>query len=277
MPDMTKLLESHISMKYNVHMFPTKAEGGAQPMSQDRDSVYSVALCEDEEVFCAEHEKICRDVLAKLNTEYHIDVYKSADVLLAAFLNNQKRYNLILLDIIMDGMTGMELARAIRETDHEAVIIFITSSRKHVFEGYEVNALHYLTKPVDVAQLERLIRLAYTAFKNKSQDGFYVFKAGDTSHRISVKEIISAETAGRKVKITLLNNTLYYPGKLTELLDDMPKGCLTRCHNAFAVNMDNIRELTRLDCIAVSGSKIPISRAYIKEVQKAFLLNMQEG
>jgi len=233
--------------------------------------MYNVALCEDEEVFLAAHQSICHEIMKKLNTEYSIDAYKNAGDFLAAFKGNKKRYDIILLDIIMDGMTGMELARTIRKSDLEAVIIFISSSRDYVFEGYDVNALHYLTKPVDSGKLERLIRAAY---KDTFQDCFLVFKSGGMNYRVAVKKIIVLETTGRKVEITLQDRVLYYPGTLTELLKKLPKDSFIRCHQGFAVNIRNIRELSRFDAIAVNGKKIPISRAHLKEVQRAFLAAM---
>ena len=235
--------------------------------------MYKVALCEDEQVFSDAQEKACRAVLDKLNIEHQIDLYASGEDFLAAFAQRQKRYDLILLDIIMGGMSGMELARKIRESDRDAVIIFITSSREYALEGYDVNALHYLIKPVDESALERLIRAAYTY---NLQDSFFVFKTGGLNQRAAVKDIVSLETVGRKVEVSLTDGTLRYSGKLTELLEELPQGRFIRCHQAFAVNIGNIREITRFEVIAQNGTKIPISRAYLKDVQKAFLSNIQD-
>ena len=235
--------------------------------------MYRIAICEDEEVFSEAQKKICREILEKLNIEHRISVFDGAVKFLTAFSQEPERYDLILLDIIMDGMSGMELARAIRESDKEAVIIFITSSREHVFEGYDVNAFHYLIKPVDEAVLECLIKKTY---EDKFQSNYFAFKSGAQNQRIPIKDIIALETVGRKVEITLPDRKLHYSGKLTELLDELPKGCFIRCHQAFAVKIDNIRELSRSNAITVNGKTIPISRAYLKDVQKAFLMNMQE-
>jgi DNA-binding LytR/AlgR family response regulator len=236
--------------------------------------MYQIALCEDEKVFSEAGEKMTREIMEKMNVEYRITVFESSEDFLEAFSEEKKRYDLILLDIIGMGKTsGMELARTIRKSDSEAVIIFITSSREHVYEGYDVNALHYLLKPVDAAVLERLIRGAY---EDKFQENFFVFKSGAQNQRIPVKDIIALETVDRKVEITLPDRTLHYSGKLAELLDELPKDCFVRCHQAFAVNLGNIREITRFDAVAVNGKRIPISRPYLKDVQTAFLTNMRD-
>jgi len=236
--------------------------------------MYRVAICEDEKIFTETLEKICRGIFENLKIDYNITAFCSGEDFLAAFSAERKRYDLILLDIAMGGISGIELAKKIRESDREAVIIFITSHHEYVFEGYDVNAFHYLVKPVDAAALERLVT---TAYKDKFQNSFFVFKSGAQNRRVAVKDIIWLETTGRKVEIALADRKLPYSGKLTELLDELPKDCFVRCHQSYAVNIGNIRELTRFAAITSNGKKIPISRAYLKTVQVAFLTDMQDA
>jgi len=235
--------------------------------------MYRLAICEDDEIYCKQIESICREFLERMNIEYTIAMYDCGESFLTAFSGEQQRYDLILLDIFMDEINGMDLAKIIREADREVVIIFITSSVDHVFEGYDVDALHYLTKPIDAELLTRMIRKAYT---EKFQNNVFVFKSGELNHRVRIPNIVSLEINGRKVEINLFDKTLLYPGKLSDLLSKLPGNQFVRCHQAYAVNIRNIRELTRFDAISSNGMKIPISRAYLKDVQKSFLLNLQD-
>lgn len=234
--------------------------------------LYTVAICEDESVFRNSQEKICRAIFEKLNIEYHISLFASGREFYAAF-SKGTRYDLILLDIIMDEINGVELARKIREHDSDAAIIFITSNADFALQGYDVKALHYLMKPVDEAVLERLIALDY---RHRFQSHFLVFKSGAQTLRIPVRDVVCLETVGRRVEVTLVNGTHYYSGKLTELLAELPRGSFVRCHQAFAVNIRNIRELARQDAVTVTGKTIPVSRTFMKDVQQAFLRQMQD-
>ena len=233
--------------------------------------MYKVAICEDEPVFRNEQESICRAVFEKLNIEHNLSVFSSGEDFWNTFISGI-RYDLILLDIIMDEINGMELARKIREKDGDAAIIFITSHTGFALQGYDVNALHYLIKPLDGDLLERLIKEDY---QSRFQCNFLVFKSGAQTLRIPVRDVICLETVGRRVAITLKDRTVEYSGKLSDLIED--KQQLVRCHKAFAVNPCNIRELTRTDAIATSGKKIPVSRTYIKDVQKALLKQIRGG
>jgi DNA-binding LytR/AlgR family response regulator len=233
--------------------------------------LYTVAICEDEIIFRNEQEKICRETLRKLNIEYHITMFETSTDFYAAF-SNGARYDLILLDIIIDETNGVDLARKIREYDVDAAIIFITSNPDFALQGYDVNALHYLMKPLDGDILERLIESDY---RRRFQNNFLVFKSGTQTLRIPIKDVICLETVGRRVEITLPDRTVEYPGKLSELLEGNEQ--FVRCHKAFAVNLRNIRELMRTDAIAVNGKTIPVSRTYTSEVQKAFLRQIRDG
>ncbi|MDR2891542.1 MAG: LytTR family DNA-binding domain-containing protein [Deltaproteobacteria bacterium] len=233
--------------------------------------MYRVVICEDEKIFAETLEKTCREIFARQHIDFHLTLCTNGEDFLAAFASES--YHLILLDIDLGDINGIELAKKIRESDREAAIIFTTSHREYVFEGYDVNALHYLIKPVDATILERLIKAAW---HDTFQNSFFVFKSGAQNQRIAMRDIISLETQGRKVAIALVDKTLYYSGKLTEMLDELPKDRFIRCHQSYAVNIGNIRELTRFDAIARNGAIIPISRLYLKTVQKAFLAAMQD-
>jgi DNA-binding LytR/AlgR family response regulator len=172
----------------------------------------------------------------------------------------------------MDKINGVDLARKVRGDDGDAAIIFITSNPEFALQGYDVNALHYLLKPLEIDMLERLIAADY---QRRFQSNFLVFKSGTQTLRIPIKDVICLETVGRRVEITLPDRAVEYPGKLSELLEGNEQ--FVRCHKAFAVNLSNIKELMRTDAIAVNGKTIPVSRTYTNDVQKAFLRQLRDG
>lgn len=235
--------------------------------------VYNVAICEDEELFAEEHAKICKNILANLNINYNIEVFVNGENFLNKFSVGRERYDLILFDILMDGMDGIELAKKVRETDEKTSIIFITSSPDYALRGYDVKALHYLMKPIDSITLEKLIASDYT---NRIKNDYFVFESGAGNYRAAINDIICFETVGRQVAVILRDGMFYYAGKLAELLHLMPKDRVIRCHHSFAVNISNIRELNRYSAVAINGYEIPISRTFSKEVRKAFMKQLWE-
>lgn len=229
--------------------------------------MYRIALCEDEALFSKDLEVMCHSILDHLAVDYEMNLFNSSKDFLHAFLDKGKRFDLMLLDIVMAEPNGMDLAHLIRKDDSDGAIIFITSNPDFALLGYDVQALHYLIKPAKQDVLERLIKADYN---NRFQTNFYIFETGTQMVRVAVQEIVCLETVGRKVEVTLQSGVVYYNGKLSELLDQLPNEQFVRCHQAFALNIRNIQELNYNEAITCTGKSISVSRTYTKDVQHAF-------
>lgn len=234
--------------------------------------MYRIAICEDEAVFRREQEAICRGVCDGLDMDYEIAAFESGAAFMAAYTGGA-RYDLLLLDIVMDALSGMELARALRGRGDDAAIVFITSNPDYAIQGYDVAALHYLMKPLDGEALARLIAADH---KRRFSRGDLLVKSGTQNLRLALKDILFLETVGRRVKITTRNGEIETTAKLAELLEALPKEQFCRCHVGYVINLSNIQTLSRTDAVAMGGQTVPISRAYLKEVEKAFLKRIWE-
>lgn len=228
--------------------------------------MYRIAICEDEAVFRQEQETICRKICNNLNLEYEITVFETGIDFMKAH-SSGARYDLLLLDIVMDNLSGMELAHKLREQGSDIAIIFITANPDYAIQGYDVKALHYLMKPLDNKVLCKVIESDY---KHRFSQNYLLVKSGTQNLRLLLKDIICLETVGRHVTITTLHGELNIPAKLTNLLESLPKKHFYRCHVGFVINLGNIKTLSRTDAVAVNGKLIPINRTYLKDVEKAF-------
>ena len=101
----------------------------------------NIAVVDDEEAI---REQI-GGFIKKRNPDFNISVFDTGEGLLAA----GKDFDIIFLDIQMEGMGGIEAARTLRQSGVDAVVIFITGIREYVFEAFDVSAFHYLLKPIE--------------------------------------------------------------------------------------------------------------------------------
>ena len=235
--------------------------------------MYKIALLEDEKEYARALEKTCHEVLGRLGFGYTLQTFLSGEALWQAVEDKGEQFDLYLLDILMEGVNGIDLARQIRnssEHNKKAAIIFITNSRDFSIAGHDVEALNYLLKPLDT---EKLANLVATDYNKRFRQEYWLIDTGAEKLRFAKSEVISLETSGRKVEITLVNSSVLVPGKLTDLIKNCPD--LVRCHKAYAVNISNIRKLTRSDAIAKTGKVIPVSRNFYHDVQAAFILSLR--
>lgn len=205
------------------------------------------------------------DILDDLNIEYEIKVYNSGDDLLEGY---DKYTDIILLDIQMDGLDGMETARKIREFDDNVEIIFITSFVEYALEGYEVNAYRYLLKPVKSEDLSTSIAncLNDRNFVKRS----IVIKEGDTRIKISLKDIMYIEVQGNDITVHTLKDTYRTKGTMSNFETEINSNMFVRCHKSYLVNLEYIKSIKRYTSILVNDEEVPLSRNKYKEIKDRF-------
>lgn len=205
------------------------------------------------------------EILDDLDIEYEIKVYNSGDDLLEGY---DKYTDIILLDIQMDGLDGMETARKIREFDDNVEIIFITSFVEYALEGYEVNAYRYLLKPVkDENLMTSLINcLNDRNFVKRS----IVIKEGDTRIKISLKDIMYIEVQGNDITVHTLKDTYRTKGTMSNFETEINSNMFVRCHKSYLVNLEYIKSIKRYTSILVNDEEVPLSRNKYKEIKDRF-------
>lgn len=229
------------------------------------DKLVNIVICENDK----NDQEFVKDkvveILDDLDIEYEIKVYNSGDDLLEGY---DKYTDIILLDIQMDGLDGMETARKIREFDDNVEIIFITSFVEYALEGYEVNAYRYLLKPVKDENLR-------TSLINCLNDRNFVkrsivIKEGDTRIKISLKDIMYIEIQGNDITVHTLKDTYRTKGTMSNFETEINSDMFVRCHKSYLVNLEYIKSIKRYTSILVNDEEVPLSRNKYKEIKDRF-------
>lgn len=175
--------------------------------------------------------------------------------------------DLVFLDIRMPGLSGMDLAR---QLGNGPKIVFTTAYSDHAVEGFAVNALDYLLKPVSYEEFMRAAGRALAAVSGRTEEkadphpapGFITVKSEYRLVRIPVAEIDYIEGLKDYVKIVLADGsrpvlTLMSMKSLEEML---PEASFMRVHRSFIVNMDKVRVIER-NCVVMGRQLIPVSES----------------
>ena len=155
----------------------------------------NIAVVDDEEVI---REQI-NGFIKKRNPDFNISDFATGEELLAAEIG----FDIIFLDIQMEGMGGIEAAKTIRQSNADRVIIFITGIKEHVFEAFDVSAFHYLLKPIAEQKfMEVLDRAIEEAGKRKGQKERQIFiRTKNQGYTLKRNSILYIENRGKKVEI----------------------------------------------------------------------------
>lgn len=128
-----------------------------------------VAVCEDEEVLLNQLENWVRVILDRHSIQSHIESYVNSSALLA-----RDAFDILLLDIEMKPLSGMELAKKLRVRGDESKLIFITAYPQYAVEAYDVQAFHYLVKPVDIERLEKVLLQVCSSLQKEHQQAIAI-------------------------------------------------------------------------------------------------------
>ena len=214
----------------------------------------NIAYCED--------EKIQKEILEELLGRWgKVDLvwYESAEQMLFE-CDGRYPFDLIILDIQMRNQNGMELARQIRKTDPQVPLLFMTATKEYVFEGYEVNALRYLIKPIQPSQLFAVLDEIQASTKRS------ILLNGS---RIDLNALVYVEAEAHYCHLVFEDHRQKEKIGIRELktmLDDS----FVMIHRSYLVNIAKVDQIRREELSAGSFT-LPIARSQLKTVNEAFI------
>lgn len=196
-----------------------------------------IALCENEQ---QEAERLLK-LLASCDIPAELSIFKSAEAFLEGYAAG--RFDLILMDIYLTGLSGTEAVRRIREKGEKIPVAFITASRDHALEAYRLNVEKYIEKPVSQKALLETLRLALE--RRESRPEITVFSGGKPL-RIPAEEIIYIEQKAHYLLFNLsAGKTVQVKGRLDELQPQLLGLPFFRCHKSFTVNLAFVTGIDR--------------------------------
>lgn len=231
-----------------------------------------IAICDDDAIDRAQIERMTKVVLHDEGMDADITCYDSAASLLKA-MRAGKMLNILLLDVMMEGMDGMDLAAELRAAHENASIVFISSNREMALRGYEVSAARYLAKPVDDAKLREAL-LYCCAICQK--DRLLVLPAVNGQGRFAPSAIVYVETWERGVRLNLGTEKIEVKMPISQLISMLPEGQFAYCHRTLLVNLDYVRRVRYCELELKSGERLPISKYRLPEFKSAFMQHLTD-
>jgi len=223
------------------------------------------AICEDR----PEDAALLVDYISRSGIAAACEVFPSGEELLNGFFAG--RYDLIFLDIYMQGMRGIDAAEKIREKDESVVLAFTTTSRDHALESYRLGALKYLEKPVKAAEVKQALSLARA---NRSSAAYISVMAGGKKTDIPINSILYCEQQDHAVTLNTEGGPLRASQsvKLSAIEPLLPSPQFLRCHQSYVVNLRYVEKLDRemRTFTMKNGGTVYIRRQDIKKTAEAY-------
>ena len=197
-----------------------------------------------------------------------ISVYEDGESFLGDF-NKNKNADIAFLDIYMPGINGVDVARKIRETDNDMVIVFTTTSLEHGVDGYSVDAFQYLVKPIEYPKVESVLNKCVKQFADSLR--FVEVLSDRMTVRVLLKDILFIEVFGNDCLIHTPAMTIKSRITLDELQKQLDGKVFLRTHRSYVVNMRYIQNIAENDFMLTNGVLVPIRRSDKLAVKQAYM------
>lgn len=228
-----------------------------------------IAVCDDEEGVA---RAMCVQIKGRL-PDSEIQVFTAGNAMLAA-----GGFDIVFLDIQMEGMNGLETAQRLRKLYEDTKIIFVTAAKEYVFEAFDVAAFHYLLKPVDTVKLYKVLDRAVDDIqKRESQtlnaEGIQqlLIKTRYKNSIIDVADIYYLENAGRKIIAHTKPETIEFYAVMTEMEQKLGPEFF-RCHRGYLVNMAYVARYDASNIWLTNGDVIYLAKGRYQEFERQYRL-----
>ncbi len=228
-----------------------------------------IAVCDDDTCFVKEVSQQIAAILTGAAIPYRLSAFSNGIQLL-----EKGPFDLVFLDVEMPNMDGMETARRLQMGASHCYLVFLTAYRQYVFAAFDVEASHYLIKPVQQEKLQEvLLRLAR---RIQTETGCcVVVRQGGALRRIPLETIHFIEVLDRKVFLHTSKEVYDFYGKLERFEQELPE-VFFRCHRSYIVNFQYVRRYDKTGIRLSNGESIPISKRKYTEFCKEFLYYLKK-
>ena len=217
--------------------------------------MYHIAIVEDEKIFSDQLEEYMKQYQEEHNVRFKISVFHDGAEIVKDY---QPVYDIILLDISMPELNGMDAAKIIRDQDSDVSFMFITNMASYAIKGYEVGALDFVMKPINYYTFAmKLTRALKRTVQKARQD--ILLTLPDGVKKFHVSDILYVEVQNRMLHYHTLDEEYVVRGTMQsveELLSPYP---FVKCNHWYMVNLAHVDEV-RKNIVVVGGHELEISR-----------------
>ena len=226
-----------------------------------------IAICDDEEKAVALHEQFVKDSLQACSIGYEITTYTQSRNLLYDITDDGFFYDLILLDIEMPGISGMEIPQQIKSFLPNVRIIFVTSHTEYAIDAFELSIFRYVPKSNLEVKLTTAVTDAAKLIELETGQE-YTIQTAKRMEKIPYKDIYYIQRDGKNASIVSSAGTSKVRKSLQQMFDELNTPEFIFIDRGYIVNIIQIMKISDGMAVLKNGEQLPISRSHLKEVKR---------
>lgn len=184
------------------------------------------------------------------------------------FIRSTENYDIVFMDIRMDKLDGLEVARIMRKINTNSVLIFVTQMAQLAIKGYEVDALDFIIKPADQFSISYVLDKAIARLEN-AQSTMLAIKTADSIVSLSSNDIMYVEVFDHNLVYHTTKGNYDARGRLSDVVQKLDSKRFSVCNRSFVVNLRYVSSVCN-DHLTIDGTEISISKTHRKEIMQHF-------
>ncbi len=240
----------------------------------------NVIICDDEPIYTQSIQNAisCWAVRNHAEQALNLLTFRSAEELLERIQSGLKADALFMDIQFRNEDNGIRITKRIHQQDPDLPVVLISNYGEYVYEGYTVNALRYLRKPVTQADIDECMDIIWHHWSLSQQDAI-LFETMSQTIRLPAGSILSFEAFGHNVQIKTTKPDEGYQirMRLNEVSKLLPDKLFVQCHRSYIVNIQFVRRFTHHEVSLSNGDVIPIGRIFLPRFLDLFQRYYQGG
>ena len=193
-----------------------------------------VAIVEDDKNYAASLKKYILRYEEEQNIKFLVEWFEDGEDIAEEYKGH---FDIILMDIEMQFMDGMSAAKKIREVDEEVIIMFITNSPQYAMQGYAVDALDYVLKPINYYAFSQRLTRALSKMK-KQEETYLTLNYRGGVQKIRISDLYYVEVRDHDLIYHTKDGNLMIRGTMREAEENLKEESFFRCNKAYLVNLE---------------------------------------
>lgn len=224
-----------------------------------------ITICDDTE----EDIKRLSSALYTYDNSFEITTFTNGEALVNEYLDSKLFADILFLDVYMPGIDGIKTAQRIRGERKDITIIFISSSKEHYQQAYDVFAFNYILKPFDRERLYSVLDRAIDEIRRERGNKIR-FSYKSSVYSVDCRDILYIESRDKLIMFHMTDgNTMQCYGKLDGIMKELPVQSFIRCHQSFITNTAYITEMGEKH-FRIGQAVIGISKKYLKNAKEQY-------
>ena len=195
--------------------------------------MWNIAIIEDEEAMSNQLVSYFAKFGKDYNESFSFAIFNNAETFLK---NYKKEYSVVLMDINLPRMNGMECVKKLREIDDTVLVIFVTNLSQFAVDGYEVKAFDFVVKPISYYNFSLKLKRALSHLSSLNNYEL-IISTKDKKYFININQLIYIEIRNHTIIYHLVNEEIKGSGTLKSLYTNLKKHHFAFCNQCYLVNL----------------------------------------